>query len=56
MLRTLIKVAGHGIDLHIHDTHFIQLLCGVPDAVFSQGKLAGGPYVDYLTTAVHLQR
>lgn len=44
------KSGGPGIDLHIHDTHFIQLLCGVPDAVFSQGKLAGGKFVDYLTT------
>ena len=44
------KSGGPGIDLHIHDTHFIQLLCGVPDAVFSQGKLAGGNFVDYLTT------
>ena len=44
------KSGGPGIDLHIHDTHFIQLLCGVPDAVFSQGQLAGGEYVDYLTT------
>ena len=24
------KSGGPGIDLHIHDTHFIQLLCGVP--------------------------
>ncbi len=47
---SLEKSGGPGIDLHIHDTHFIQLLCGVPDAVFSQGKLAGGNYVDYLTT------
>ena len=44
------KSGGPGIDLHIHDTHFIQLLCGVPDAVFSQGKLAGGNFIDYLTT------
>ena len=44
------KSGGPGIDLHIHDTHFIQLLCGVPDAVFSQGKLAKGNFVDYLTT------
>ena len=44
------KSGGPGIDLHIHDTHFIQLLCGVPDAVFSQGKLAGGHFVEYLTT------
>ena len=44
------KSGGPGIDLHIHDTHFIQLLCGVPDAVFSQGRVAGGNFVDYLTT------
>ena len=44
------KSGGPGIDLHIHDTHFIQLLCGVPDAVFSQGKIAGGNFVDFLTT------
>ncbi len=44
------KSGGPGIDLHIHDTHFIQLLCGVPDAVFSQGKIAGGKFIDYLTT------
>ena len=44
------KSGGPGIDLHIHDTHFIQLLCGVPDAVFSQGKLATGNFVEYLTT------
>lgn len=47
---SLEKSGGPGIDLHIHDTHFIQLLCGVPDAVFSQGKLVGANYVDYLTT------
>ena len=47
---SLEKSGGPGIDLHIHDTHFIQLLCGVPDAVFSRGKLAGENYVDYLTT------
>lgn len=41
---------GPGIDLHIHDTHYIQLLCGTPDAVFSQGRLAGGDFAQYLTT------
>ena len=41
---------GPGIDLHIHDNHFIQLLCGVPEAVFSQGQLAGGNFVEFLTT------
>ena len=49
-LADLEKSGGPGIDLHIHDTHFIQLLCGVPDAVFSQGKLGAGDFVEYLTT------
>ena len=49
-LADLEKSGGPGIDLHIHDTHFIQLLCGVPDAVFSRGKLVGGKFVEYLTT------
>ena len=44
------KSGGPGIDLHIHDTHYIQLLCGTPDAVFSQGTLAGGGFAQYLTT------
>ena len=46
----LSKSGGHGIDLHIHDTHFIQLLCGMPDAVYSQGIMAGGDYLQYVTT------
>ena len=44
------KSGGAGIDLHIHDTHYIQLLCGTPVAVFSQGKLAGRDFAQYLTT------
>ena len=44
------RSGGPGIDLHIHDTHFIQLLNGMPSAVFSQGKLIGEKYTDYLTT------
>ena len=49
-LEELEKGGGPGIDLHIHDTHFIQLLCGMPDAVFSQGALAAGDFVQSLTT------
>lgn len=40
---------GPAVDLHIHDTHFIGLLCGVPDRVFSAGRQENGR-VDYLTT------
>ena len=44
------KTGGPAIDLHIHDTHFIGLVAGVPNQVFSTGVVAGGA-VDYLTTA-----
>ena len=40
---------GPAIDLHIHDTHFVGLLCGVPQAVHSRGTLEGDT-VNYLTT------
>ena len=40
---------GPAIDLHIHDTHFIGLLCGVPAAVFSTGVVHEGN-VSHLTT------
>jgi predicted dehydrogenase len=43
------KTGGPAIDLHIHDTHFIGLVCGVPRRVFSSGVEEGGA-VQYLTT------
>lgn len=33
------NLGGWGIDLHIHDNHFITHVCGVPDRVFSTGLL-----------------
>jgi predicted dehydrogenase len=44
------KTGGPAIDLHIHDTHFIGLIAGVPNHVFSTGVVSNGA-VDYLTTA-----
>jgi predicted dehydrogenase len=44
------KTGGPAIDLHIHDTHFIALVAGVPGQVFSTGVVAGDA-VDYLTTS-----
>jgi len=44
------KTGGPAVDLHIHDTHFIGLLCGVPKAVFSAG-IVEGDAVNYLTTS-----
>ena len=43
------KTGGPAIDLHIHDTHFIGLVCGVPAQVFSTG-IVEGDAVTYLTT------
>ncbi|MFO0867092.1 MAG: Gfo/Idh/MocA family oxidoreductase [Gemmataceae bacterium] len=43
------KTGGPAVDLHIHDTHFIGLLCGVPGHVMSTGVVRNGA-VDYLTT------
>jgi predicted dehydrogenase len=40
---------GPAVDLHIHDTHFIGLLCGVPKRLFSSGLEEKGA-VNYLTT------
>ena len=33
-----VKVGGPVLDLHIHDAHFIRVLCGMPEAVFSTGR------------------
>lgn len=44
------KLGGWGVDLHIHDNHFISLLCGVPRQVYSRGMLQDG-----LVNHVHTQ-
>jgi predicted dehydrogenase len=44
------KLGGWGIDLHIHDNHFIGLACGVPRAVFARGIARDG-----LVNHVHSQ-
>jgi predicted dehydrogenase len=43
------RTGGPAIDLHVHDTHFIGLVAGVPRAVFSTGVREGGA-VQYLAT------
>lgn len=44
------KLGGWGIDLHIHDNHFIALMCGRPKQVFARGLLADG-YVNHVQTS-----
>lgn len=41
---------GPAVDLHIHDTHFIGLLAGMPKRVFSVGREDNGA-VNYLSTS-----
>jgi predicted dehydrogenase len=43
------QTGGPAVDLHIHDTHFIRLLCGMPRQVFATGLVDKG-VVQYLTT------
>lgn len=44
------KTGGPAVDLHIHDTHFISLVCGVPKRVFAVGTVVGDS-VTYLTSS-----
>ena len=44
-----LTVGGPLVDLHIHDAHFIRLLCGMPTAVFSRGRMRGD-VVEMVTT------
>lgn len=44
------RLGGWGIDLHIHDNHFIRLTCGQPQQVVSRGLLQDG-----LVNHVHSQ-
>ena len=36
------EIGGWGADLHVHDTHFVSLICGVPHKAFSRGVLRDG--------------
>jgi predicted dehydrogenase len=44
------RTGGPAVDLHIHDTHFIGLIAGVPERVFSGGRVNPDGSVEYLTT------
>lgn len=35
------RIGGPMLDLHVHDAHFIRLVCGMPKAVFSSGRMRG---------------
>jgi predicted dehydrogenase len=44
------KTGGPVVDLHIHDTDFVQYLLGTPAAVSSSGVVAANGEVEYLVT------
>ena len=44
------RSGGPGVDLHIHDTHFIVAICGKPDRVSASGRLIDSRYAEYLAT------
>lgn len=44
------KTGGPVVDLHIHDTDFVQYLLGQPAAVSSTGTLSPNGQIDYLVT------
>ncbi|MFV2066832.1 MAG: Gfo/Idh/MocA family protein [Pirellulales bacterium] len=43
------RIGGPMLDLHVHDAHFIRLLCGMPKAVFTTGRMRG-EVAEYFTT------
>lgn len=49
-LANLPQSGGPGIDLHIHDSDFINYLLGVPDSVYSSGILIDGKHAQYIAT------
>ncbi|MDX2035720.1 MAG: Gfo/Idh/MocA family oxidoreductase [Isosphaeraceae bacterium] len=47
------RSGGPAIDLHIHDTHFVGLVCGVPRAVRSRGLQQGTAVVHLATQYIY---
>ena len=47
------RSGGPAIDLHIHDTHFVGLVCGVPKAVHSRGVVEQGAVVHLSTQYIY---
>src|SRR3954466_5671619 len=49
------RSGGAAIDLHIHDTHYLSLVCGVPHAVQSRGVVEGNAVVHLATQYLYEQ-
>lgn len=46
------RCGGPMVDLHIHDAHFVRLVCGMPRAVQTLGRMRG-EVVEYFNTHFH---
>lgn len=51
--RDLERTGGPAIDLHIHDSDFVQFLFGMPESVASNGFVRRGGIVEHLHTHYH---
>ena len=49
------RFGGPMLDLHVHDAHFIRLVCGMPRMVETVGKLRG-EVLERFSTQFHLRR
>ena len=47
------KVGGPMLDLHVHDAHFIRLVCGMPKAVHSSGTMRGDVVERFTTQFIY---
>ncbi len=54
--KDLLRTGGPAIDLHIHDTDFIQYVFGMPTAVSSSGLTRRAGVVEQLNTHYHFAR
>lgn len=52
-LTNMSKSGGPGVDLHIHDTHFILTLFGKPERVRADGRLVDERYAEYLSSSYY---
>lgn len=43
-------VGGPLVDLHVHDAHFIRLVAGMPQAVFTTGRMHAGGVAEFVSS------
>ncbi len=53
--KDLARTGGPAIDLHIHDTDFVQYVFGLPEAVTSSGVIRKGGVVEHIDTHYHFR-